>query len=72
MSSSRQTCTWRSIDPHDIYVRAGRQLDRRQLISKLVRYFGDEIVVLSIEGCASVIGFCDEVGKVIKLSKVMA
>ena len=40
------------------------------MFTKLITYLGDDVVVLSIQGCASVVGFREFVGKILKLSTV--
>ena len=40
------------------------------MFTKLVTYLGDDVVVLSIQGCASVVGFREFVGRILKLSAV--
>ena len=40
------------------------------MLSKLVTHLRDEIVVLNIDGCASVIGFQEFLGKILKVAKV--
>ena len=39
------------------------------MLANLCDYFGEEIVVLHIEGCASIVGFTDGVGKTVKVVK---
>ena len=35
----------------------GGSLTRKQMCTKLIAYLGDDVVVLSIQGCASEVGF---------------
>ena len=37
------------------------------MLGNLCDYFGENIVVLHIEGCASIVGFRDVVGKTVKM-----
>ena len=67
---NRKLCTWTSVELHDKYVSFGRQLTRKQLLAKLVAHFGDEVVVLKLHGCASIVGFKELVGKMVKIVKV--
>ncbi len=53
----RRLCTWTSIELHEKYVSYGGELTRKQMFSKLAMHLGDNVVVLSIDGCASIIGF---------------
>ena len=70
MYENRQLCTWTSIELHGKYLSYGGQLECRQLFTNLATYFGDDVIVLSIEGCASVIGFHELLGKMIKVAKL--
>ena len=70
MYSKRKLCTLTSIELHDIYAGHGGQLTRKQMFEKLVTHLADDVVVLSIEGCASIVGFREFVGKILKVSKV--
>ena len=54
---------------YDNYCSAGGQLTKKQMRGNHCDYFGGEIVVLHIEGCASIVGFTDVVGKTVKLFK---
>ena len=40
------------------------------MFSKLVKYLGDDLIVLNIQGCASVVGFREYVGTILKLSQI--
>ncbi len=66
----RRLCTWTSIELHEKYVSYGGELTRKQMFSKLAMHLGDNVVVLSIDGCASIIGFREFVGKILKVAKV--
>ena len=70
MYDNRRLCTWTSIELHDKYVSYGGQLTRKEMFTKLVTHFGDEVVILCIDGCASIIGFQEFVGKILKIAKV--
>ena len=50
-------CTWTSIELHEKYKSYGGKLTRKQMLSKLAMHLGDDVVVLNIDGCASIIGF---------------
>ncbi len=70
MYDNRSLCTWTSIELHEKYVSYGGQLTRKQMFTKLITHMGDEVVVLSIDGCASIVGFQEFVGKIFKIAKV--
>uniref|UniRef100_UPI00358E0907 uncharacterized protein n=1 Tax=Myxine glutinosa TaxID=7769 RepID=UPI00358E0907 len=67
---NQKLCTWTSIELYDMYCSFGGELSCKQMFSKLVTTLGDDIVVVHLEGCASVVGFRDLVGKSLKLVKV--
>lgn len=62
MYAGRKLGTWTSIELHDKYVSYGGQLTQKQMFTKVVTHLGDDVVVLSIEGCASIVGFREFVG----------
>ena len=66
----RMQCTWTSIELHEMYVSYGGELSRKQMFSKPAEHLGDDAVVLSINGCASIIGFRDFVTKTVKIAKL--
>lgn len=70
MYINRRLCTWTSIELHEKYTGYGGKLTRKQMFSKLAMHLGDDVVVLNIDGCASIIGFQEFVGKVVKVAKV--
>ena len=45
------------------------QLAKKKMLANLCDYFVEKIVVLHIEGCASIAGFRDVVGKTVKMVK---
>ena len=59
MYKNKKLCTWTSLELHDMYISYGGQLIRKQMFTKLITYLGDDVVVLRIEGCASIVGFRD-------------
>ena len=52
-----------------MYLAASGTVSRRQFVSNVTAYFGDELLVctLHIEGCDSVVGFKASLGKVVKI-----
>ena len=70
MCAGRKQCTWTSLELHDKYVAYVAILTKKQMFTRLVTYLGDDVVVLSIQGCASVVGFREFVGRILKLSTV--
>ncbi len=43
---------------------------RKQLFTKLVTSLGNDVIVLNIEGCASIVGFQDYISKTFKVTKL--
>ena len=70
MYSNQKLCTWTSTELHDKYMSYGGQLTLKQMFTKLVTYLGGDVVVLNIEGCASIVGFREFVGKMLKVTEV--
>jgi len=62
--------TWTSIELHDKYISHDGQLSRKKMFTNLVTHLGDDLVVLCIEGCASIVGFHEYIGKILKVAKV--
>ncbi len=40
------------------------------MFTKMVMHLGNDVIVFCIEGCASIVGFQEFVGKLLKVSKV--
>ena len=53
-----------------MYIAASGTVSRRQFVSNVTAHFGDELLVLHVEGCDSVVGFKASLGKVIKIVKI--
>ena len=70
MYSNQKLCTWTSIELHDKYVGYGGQLTQKQIFTKLGTYLGGDVVIHTIEGCASIVGFRELIGKMLKVTKV--
>ena len=66
---AKRTVSHTSGELYDNYCSAGGQLTKNKMLANLCDYFGDNIVVLYIEGCASIVGFRDVVGKTVKMVK---
>ncbi len=70
MYTKWKLCTWTSIELRDKYVSYGGQLTWNQMFTKMVMHLGDDLMVLCIGGCSSIVGFQEFVGKLLKVSKV--
>ena len=64
------TESWTTSEMYVMYVAASGTVSRRQFLSNVTAHFGDELLVLHIEGCDSVVGFKASLGKVIKIVKI--
>ena len=63
MYANRLLRTWISIELHDRYMIYGGNLTRKQMLTNVLTYFGDDVTVLSSEGCVSIVGFREHVSK---------
>ena len=70
MYVNRLVHTWTSIELHDRYMIHGGNLTQKQMLTKVLTYFGDDVTVLSLEGCASIVGFREHASKIVKISRV--
>ena len=70
MYAAQHTQTWTSIELYDMYHTFGGLMARGYMFTKLISYLGNDVVVVSVDGCASVVGFRDLVGRSFKLVKV--
>ena len=59
--------TWTVSELHDMYIEHAGLLSRKQMLATLVEYFGEEIIILHLEGCSSIVGFRAYVGKTLKV-----
>ncbi len=55
MYANQKQCAWSSIELYDKYLGYSGQLVRKQLFTKLVTSLGNDVIVLNIEGCASIV-----------------
>lgn len=53
-----------------MYFAALGTVSRGQFVSSIEVHFGDELIVLHIEGCDSVVGFKASLGKFTKIVKI--
>ncbi len=69
MNSQTTVVTWTVAELYDKYVGASGHLTRKQMLHNLCGYFGEDVVVLSVPGCETEIGFRKIVGKTLKITK---
>ena len=70
MNKNRNHNTWTSTELHAKYVSYGGMLQRRQMLSRLIEHFGEDIMVLRLDGYAPIIGFRETVNKIVKVEKL--
>ena len=68
--ANQQLRTWTTPELYDMYVSFGGQLTLKQMFTKLVNHLGEHIIVLRMDGCASILGFRELVGKMVKVVKL--
>ena len=54
---------WNSVELHSLYVEFGGVLARKAMLSDLMNCLGNDGVLIHVDGCASIIGFRETVGK---------
>jgi hypothetical protein len=70
MYAKKDSRTWNTIELHELYSAFGGMLSRQHMLANLVDHLGQDIVVVKMEGCASVVGFRHLVGKSLNLVRV--
>jgi len=61
--------TWTVAELYVLYTQNAGHLVRKQMLAQLTEYFGDEIFVVHLAGCSSIIGFRKFVSKSLKIVK---
>ena len=67
MYDKQQLCMWTSIELHDKYKSFSGLLTWRQMLKKLHDYFNEDVVVVHMDECASLIGFRSFVSKTLQV-----
>ena len=70
MMAENVTETWTKSELYSMYLSASGTVSRRHFMSSVTAHFGDELLMLHIEGCDSVVGFKASLGKFIKIVKI--
>ena len=65
-----QNSLWNSVELHDMYVNVGGKLGRKQMFNNLANYMSSDVHVVRLDGCASIIGFREVVGKSLNVVKL--
>lgn len=70
MIENRKHSTLTSLELYEMYSNFGGKLTQRQMLTRLVAHLlvGDSVIVLNIEGCASIVGFQEHMGKLFKIA----
>ena len=66
MFANKLLQTWTNLELYEMHLGLGGQLSRQQM-TNLTTHLGDDIVVVRMEGCVSVVGFRELVGKSLRL-----
>ena len=66
MLANKLLQTWTNLELYEMHLGLGVELSRQQM-TNLTTHMGDDIVVVRMEGCVSVVGFRELVGKSLKL-----
>ena len=66
MYDKQYSCTW---TPHKTPCAFGDLLSHKQMLTKLIDCWGDNIVLVRMKGCATVVGFKHLLGKTLKIVK---
>ena len=61
---------WNSVELHDIYINVGGKLGREQMFNNLANYMSSDVQVVCLDGCASIIGFREVMGKSLNVVKL--
>ncbi len=63
-----QSQIWNSVELHTLYVEnGGSNLSRRLVVTKLLEYFGDNLVALSCPGIATILAFRNGAAKALRI-----
>ena len=69
MLANKLLQTWTNLEVYEMYLGLVGQLSRQQMLTNLTTHLSDDIVVVGMEGCVSVVGFRELVGNSLKLVK---
>lgn len=70
MYANQKMRTWTSTELFDMYISHGGQLTRKQMFTQVLAHLADDVIVLHLDGCASIVGFRELVGKIVKVVKL--
>ena len=68
--AANESESWTTSELYVMYIAASDTVSGQQFVTYVTAHFGDELLVLHIEGCDSVVGFKASLGKVIKIVKI--
>ena len=63
INTNSSTSTWTVGELHRIYTDASGELVKKQMLTNLSEYYGEELVVLSVPGCETQLGLSTNVGR---------
>ena len=69
MYKKHNLCSWTSNELYFMYLTFGGKLTLKQMFNKLTKHLGEDIIILRMEGCETVVGFRNFIGKTLKIVK---
>ena len=60
---------WNSVELHSLYSDLGGKLARRDMFSKFTDCMSKDVIVVRVDGCATIVGFCESIAKSLKIVK---
>ena len=61
---------WNSVELHSLYSDLGGKLARRDMFSKLTDCMSKDVIIVRVDGCATIVGFRESVATHLKVVKV--
>ena len=65
--NSDKTRIWSTVELFDLYQSYGGTLSRRIMVEKVCASFNDDVLLMQIDGCASMLGFRDQLSKYMRI-----
>ena len=65
-----QSKIWNSVELHSCYTNFGGNLSRRDMFAKLTDCMKKDVIIVRVDGCATMVGFREAVASILKVTKV--
>ena len=62
---------WNSVELHCLYSDLGGKLSRREMFKKLTDCIDKDVLVIRVDGCATLVGYRESIAKTLKVVKVV-